>query len=197
MPNKQPPTLESIDAAWDQLSVVLLKPDCVRRDLTDRVLGRLSQVASIVVVEQVRVTDWQIFVHYNDLLVNRDTFPGIDVAECLRRCYVGHDVMIALARGPAGTPRRLRALLGHYDPSQAQPGSIRADLGRDSLAKARAQRRLVDNLVHTSDNAQAARRDFGIWFGTSRHHLLQFDNDTGSPEHPAVSSDTVSPGGRP
>jgi nucleoside-diphosphate kinase len=195
MPNKHPPTLESIDADWDQLSVVLLKPDCVQRDMADRVLGRLSQVASIIVVEQVRVTDWQIFVHYNDLLINRDTFTGIDIAECLRRSYAGHHAMIALARGPVGTPRRLRALLGHFDPSQAEPGTIRADLGTDNLAKARAQDRLVDNLIHTSDDAQAARRDFGIWFGTSRRHLLQFDNDTGSPEHPAVLPETVSPGG--
>ncbi|MFE6904233.1 hypothetical protein OHU25_51210 [Streptomyces sp. NBC_00117] len=28
------------------------------------------------------------------------------------------------------------------------------------------------NLVHTSDDADAARRDFGTWFGAGRRELL-------------------------
>lgn len=170
--NPNLPDLENIDADWGRWSVVLLKPDCLRRALADQVLERLSQAAAILAHERVTVADWQIHVHYSDLLVNRDTFAGIDVAECLRRAYVGQEVEVALAHGATGTPGRLRALLGHFDPSQAEPGTIRADFGADSLTTARDAGRLVENLLHTSDDAEAARHDFGIWFGTRRHRLI-------------------------
>ncbi|WP_073923725.1 nucleoside-diphosphate kinase [Streptomyces sp. CB03911] len=168
--------LEGVD--WARWSVVLLKPDCVRRGLTDAVLDRLSAAATIAHTKLVVVEDWQIFVHYWDLLVDQDWFD-VDVPGCLRRMYVGQTVMIALARGPEGvdTPSRLRGLLGHFDPSQADPSTVRAALGVDSIAAARADGRLVENLVHTSDNAAAACRDFGTWYGANQFHLLQMPSD--------------------
>jgi nucleoside diphosphate kinase len=164
---------------WSRWSVVLLKPDCVRRGLTDRVLDRLGAAARIVHRQQVVVEDWQVFVHYWDLLVDQD-WLDVDVPTCLRKAYVGRPVEVALAHGGPGTAERLRALLGHFDPARAAPGTIRADLGADTLAAARAEQRLVENLVHTSDNAPAACRDFGTWFGANQHHLL-------IPQHKEVS----------
>ncbi|MFJ2868265.1 nucleoside-diphosphate kinase [Kitasatospora sp. NPDC087314] len=161
---------------WSRWSVVLLKPDCVRRGLSDQVLARLEPAATIVHRQQVLVEDWQIFVHYWDLLVTRDRFE-VDVPGCLRTTYVGQPVEVALAYGEPGTPERLRSLLGHFDPHQAESGTIRADLGTDSLTAARAQRRLVENLIHTSDDRRAARRDFGTWFGAGHHQFLEIKED--------------------
>lgn len=159
---------------WSRWSVVLLKPDCVRRGLADDVLARLGKITPITWQERVTVADWQIFVHYWDLLVDRYWFGGLDVAACLRHAYVGQDVIVAIARGPAGTdtPALLRSVLGGHDPSRAEPGTIRADLGIDSLETARAQGRLIENLIHTSDDAAACCRDFGTWFGAHRASLL-------------------------
>jgi nucleoside-diphosphate kinase len=160
---------------WSRWSVVLLKPDCVRRGMTGDVLARIAPVAEIVHTRQLVVQDWQIFVHYWDMLVDRDWFEDVDVPGCLRRAYVGHEVVVALARGPEGadTPTLLKALLGDFDPSVAVPGTIRGDLGTDSLVAARSAGRLVENLVHTSDHAAASCRDFGTWFGANRHSLLR------------------------
>lgn len=171
--SKQPPefrggVLGGVD--WTRWSVVLLKPDCIRRGLTDAVLRRLAAVADISGRMDV-IVDWQVFVHYWDLLVDADWFD-VEIPVCLRSMYVGQQVTVALAHGPHGTAERLRARLGHFDPAQAAVGTIRADLGVDSLAAARAEGRLVENLVHTSDDVQAARRDFGTWYGANRFPLL-------------------------
>ncbi|MFR9722948.1 nucleoside-diphosphate kinase [Streptomyces sp. MS19] len=179
---KQPPevrggVLGGID--WSRWSVVLLKPDCVRRGLADAVLDRLAAEADIRGRKNVTVADWQVFIHYWDLLVDADWFIGLDVPACLRSMYVDRRVTVALAHGPSGIAGRLRQLLGHFDPSEAAPGTIRGDLGTDSLAAARAAERLVENLVHTSDDADAARRDFGTWYGANSHQLL------GTPHLPA------------
>lgn len=162
---------------WTRFTVALLKPDCLRRDLVDAVLDRLRKAVDLVAVQRVTVADWQIFVHYWDLVVDRDWF-SIDVVEVLRHMYVGHDVVVALGRGPDhATAARVRQLLGHFDPSQADEGTIRGDLGIDSISQARAYGRLVENLVHTSDDPVATCRDFGVWFGANKHRLLDLSTD--------------------
>lgn len=157
---------------WDRYSVVLLKPDCLRRGLADEVLDRITVAGDIIARDTVAVADWQIHVHYWDLLVDADWFR-VDVPGYLRRFYVGREVTIALVRGDcAGTPARVRRLLGHYDPQRAAAGTIRGDLGIDSQEKSRAENRLIENLVHASDDTAGVCREFGTWFGANRYELV-------------------------
>lgn len=157
---------------WSRFSVVMLKPDCLRRGLGEEVLARIAAQGEIIARDMVIVKDWQIFVHYADLLVDADWF-SVDVADCLRRFYVGQEVVIALVRGSdTATPGRIRGLLGHYDPQRAAAGTIRGDLGIDGQAKSRAENRLIENLVHSSDDDAAVCRDFGTWLGASRYQLV-------------------------
>lgn len=160
---------------WTRWTVVLLKPDCLQRGLVADVLAWVSREVDIVTHQQVTVTEAQIFAHYDDLLDKPERFHPVDVAADLRRCYVGNTVVVALGRGRPGTantPARVRALLGHYDPARAGPDTIRGHFGVDSLPWARAEGRLIDNLIHTSDDSEAACRDFVIWFGVDRIGLL-------------------------
>ncbi|MFJ8133351.1 nucleoside-diphosphate kinase [Streptomyces hydrogenans] len=158
---------------FENISVVLCKPDAVERGLVDDVLERIAAAGAVVTNrQQVTVQRWQINVHYWDLLVDADWFPDRDIPACLEAEYAGRQVVVALAHGAAGLHSRLRDLLGHFDPPHAAPGTIRGDLGTDSLPAAAAQKRLVRNLVHTSDDPHAARRDFGTWYGARRSGLL-------------------------
>ncbi|WP_326615698.1 hypothetical protein OG863_00430 [Streptomyces decoyicus] len=172
--NRKPPSggvVEGFD--FDRWSVVLCKPDAVERGLVDAVLERIA-AANVTITSRRDLTAqaWQAHVHYWDLLVDADWFPDRDIPACLDAMYVGRPVTVALAYGEPGFHGRLRQLLGHFDPTEAAPGTIRGDLGDDSLEAALAEQRLVRNLVHTSDDAQAARRDFGTWLGAGRRELL-------------------------
>ncbi|MFF8690648.1 nucleoside-diphosphate kinase [Streptomyces sp. NPDC015144] len=172
--NGKPPPGAVVDGVdFGRWSVVLCKPDAVERGLVDAVLERIAATgATIVHREQIVAGAWQAHVHYWDLLVDRDWFPGRDIPACLDAEYAGRTVVVALAHGASGIQARLRAVLGHFDPTEAAPGTIRGDLGDDSLRAALAESRLVRNLVHTSDDEAAARRDFGTWFGAGRRDLL-------------------------
>ncbi|MET8983438.1 nucleoside-diphosphate kinase [Streptomyces sp. NPDC004539] len=154
-------------------SVVLCKPDAVERGLVAEVLDRV-RAAGFTVSDpvDVLVQPWQIHVHYWDLLVDADWFPDREIPACLDAEYAGKHVSVALAHAEPGCHGRLRQLLGHFDPMYAAPGTIRGDLGADSLEAAVVKKRLVRNLVHTSDDPEAARRDFGTWFGAGRRALL-------------------------
>lgn len=170
-PRQSGAVVDGVD--WENWSVILCKPDAVERGLVDEILNRLDLPGvQLVGRTTVVVAPWQIHVHYWDMLVDRDWFPGRDIPACLDAEYVGHPVVVTLARGPRGVHGLLRDQLGHYDPTVADPNTIRGDLGNDSLARALAERRLIRNLVHTSDDPAAACRDFGTWFGAARRDLL-------------------------
>jgi nucleoside-diphosphate kinase len=158
---------------FDRCSVVLCKPDCVERGLVGDVLARIAAAgATIANRTDVTVQAWQAHVHYWDLLVDAGWFPDRDIPACLDEAYAGRRVTVALAHGEPGIHARLRQLLGPFDPPHAARGTIRGDLGADSLDAALKERRLVRHLVHTSDDPAAARRDFGTWFGAGRRTLL-------------------------
>jgi nucleoside-diphosphate kinase len=146
--------------------------DCVRRKLAAPILDRVASEVDIVTTRRITVADWQIFVHYADMLVDGDWFD-FDVAESLREMYVGQTVIIALGLGTDDTTTaRVRALLGHFDPSEASKESIRGAFGSDNRHQARAEKRFVNNLIHSSDDPEATRRDFGTWFGANSYELL-------------------------
>jgi nucleoside-diphosphate kinase len=51
-----------------------------------------------------------------------------------------------------------RSLAGATDPTNAAPGTIRGDLGRDWGGP------VVENIVHGSDSPESAGREITIWF---------------------------------
>lgn len=170
-PHESGAVVDGVD--WERWSVILCKPDAKDLGLVNDVLDRLTAPGVDITARlDVRVQPWQIHVHYWDLLVDRDWFPDRDIPACLNAEYTDRTVVVALAHGHRGVQRWMRDRLGHFDPTVASPGTIRGDLGTDSLDQAVAEGRLVRNLVHTSDDPPAACRDFGTWFGAARRRLL-------------------------
>jgi nucleoside-diphosphate kinase len=154
---------------WDRWSVVLIKPDCLRRNLVGAVLLWLTREVQIIAQTSPVVTEEQIMPHYADMLP-RSQELGRDVACELRRIFVGQQVTAVLVHGSCGTPARVRAMLGPtIDPG---PHTIRGTYGIDTIAAAQAQGRLLDNLIHSSDTAADVERDLLLWFGPNAAQLL-------------------------
>ncbi|MCO5999798.1 nucleoside-diphosphate kinase [Actinoallomurus rhizosphaericola] len=157
---------------WTRWTVILLKPDCVRRGLVDAVLEHVSRYVRVLAVRRVTVSREQILAHYADMLspeVSQNL--GIDVPAELVRMFVGHQVVVALGYG-TDAAARLRAVIGDTNPDLAGPDTIRGRFVIDTFAAARAQGRLLETVIHTSDHAEVVERDFAIWFGARNGHLL-------------------------
>ncbi len=54
---------------------------------------------------------------------------------------------------------------GFTDPSTAEKGTIRGDLGTDSILKANQEQRPVYNLIHASGSLEEAEKEINLWFG--------------------------------
>jgi nucleoside-diphosphate kinase len=165
------------DTDWSQWTVILLKPDCLARNLTGPVLDMVSQHVNVTAQRTLYPTLEQVFTHYADILPLSAELD-VDVAAELRRIYLGHPVTVALGYGPDAAAR-LRSVLGPTDPADADPSTIRGRFGADTLRKARSEGRLIDNLIHTSDHAGVVPRDLALWFGPGATALLPPAPDPG------------------
>ena len=130
-----------------QRTLVLLKPDTVRRGLVGEVLSRFeAKGLSIVALEQRTIDAGHADTHYAEH-VEKDFYPPL-------RDFVTSGPLVALVLEGDEAIEIVRALNGATDGRKAAPGTIRGDLSLSNR----------ENLVHGSDSPESAEREIGIWF---------------------------------
>ncbi len=130
-----------------QRTLVLIKPDAVRRGLVGNVLSRFeSKGLTIVALEQRLIDAEQADRHYSEH-VERDFYPPL-------RAFVTSGPLVALVLEGDEAIEVVRAINGATDGRKAGPGSIRGDLSLSNR----------ENLVHGSDSPESAEREIALWF---------------------------------
>jgi nucleoside-diphosphate kinase len=130
-----------------QRTLVLLKPDAVRRGLVGDVLSRFeAKGLSIVAMEQRTIDGSKADEHYADH-VEKDFYPPL-------RDFVTSGPLVALVLEGDEAIEVVRGLNGATDGRKAAPGTIRGDLSLSNR----------ENLVHGSDSPESAAREIKIWF---------------------------------
>ena len=128
-------------------TLVLIKPDAVRRGLVGNVLSRFeSKGLAIVAMEQRTIDAAQADAHYHEH-VERDFYPPL-------RDFVTSGPLVALVLEGDEAISVVRNLNGATDGRQAAPGTIRGDLSLSNR----------ENLVHGSDSPESAAREIALWF---------------------------------
>ena len=67
-----------------------------------------------------------------------------------------------------------RKLVGHTEPRQALPGTIRGDYTYESYTISDAKKRPIRNLVHASGSVEEARREINLWFSKKEIHTYKY-----------------------
>ncbi len=134
------------DAAF-QRTLVLLKPDAVRRGLMGEVLGRYEAKGLSVVAMDLRTIDGELADRHYAEHVERDFYPPL-------RAFVTSGPLVAMVLEGDEAVEIVRALNGATDGRKAAPGSIRGDLSMSNR----------ENLVHGSDSAESAGREIALFF---------------------------------
>jgi nucleoside-diphosphate kinase len=128
-------------------TLVLIKPDAVRRGLIGDILARIERRGLVLVAVQLRVLDRPTAEeHYGEHRGKSFFEPVIDF-------ITGGPLLAAVAEGPRAV-ETWRTTMGITDPVKAAPGTIRGDFGLT----------VGENLVHGSDSVVSAIREVELFF---------------------------------
>jgi nucleoside-diphosphate kinase len=130
-----------------QRTLVLLKPDAVRRGLVGEILSRYeAKGLTFVALEQRTIGTDVADRHYAEH-VEKPFYPPL-------RDFVTSGPLVAVVLEGDEAVEVVRAINGATDGRVAAPGTIRGDLSLSNR----------ENLVHGSDSPESAAREIAIWF---------------------------------
>jgi nucleoside-diphosphate kinase len=130
-----------------QRTLVILKPDAVRRGLVGEILSRFEAKGLTIVAMEHRTIDGALADEHYAEHVERDFYPPL-------RAFVTGGPLVPLVLEGDEAVEVVRALNGATDGRKAAPGTIRGDLSLSNR----------ENLVHGSDSPESAKREIEIWF---------------------------------
>lgn len=132
-------------------TLLLIKPDGVRRGLTGEVLARFERKGySIASLSMVSATEELLSEHYIEHR-EKPFFPDLVT-------YMTSGPIVAAVIEGARVIEGVRSVCGATEPTLAAPGTIRGDLGRDWGTGQ------IENIVHSSDSPESAEREISLWF---------------------------------
>jgi nucleoside-diphosphate kinase len=173
-----------------ETTVVLIKPDGVRKGIIGAVLERFERVGLKLVASKLIWVD-KTFVgkHYRDDDAyhksvgektlenygkygmdpeeNLGTKDPVEIGRLVRKWNMeflsSGPVFAMLLEGP-GAVALVRKIVGHTFPAEALPGTIRGDFALDSAYVSNLQKRTTQNIVHASGNVEEAEFERKLWF---------------------------------
>ncbi len=184
--------LVAIEGSKLQRTLVVIKPDGVERNLIGEIISRFEKAGlKVVASKMVKVKVAFAKKHYTDseeqvlgmgnktLQASRENnvydqmvkiFKSEDpkiIGTTLRNAMVkfitSGPVFAVVLEGPDAV-KLVRKITGYTDPSKAEKGTIRGDLGQDSITKANMEKRATKNLVHASGTQEEAEKEIALWF---------------------------------
>ena len=130
-----------------QRTLVLLKPDAVRRGLVGPILTRFEAKGLTIEAMQLRTIDGEFADQHYSEHVERDFYPPL-------REFITGGPLVALVLSGDEAIGVVRALLGTTDGRKAAPGTVRGDYSLSNR----------ENLTHGSDSPESAEREIKLWF---------------------------------
>ena len=128
-------------------TLVLIKPDAVRRGLAGEILSRFERRGLDVRAAKLLRVDRELGERHYAEHVEKPFFGELVD-------FITSAPTLALVLEGESAISVVRTTIGATNPTAAAPGTIRGDL---ALA-------MPDNLVHGSDSPESAEREVGLWF---------------------------------
>lgn len=178
-------------------TVVLVKPDGVKRGLIGMIIGRFERVGLKVVALKMIWPDRKLASkHYptsrlvwvkkvgdrtlasyeeygqdaNKLLGTKDPMKvGKLVCEWLVSFLTGGPVVAMVLSAPHAV-EVVRKLVGETYPIKAAPGTLRGDFMIDSPALSNTKKRAIQNIIHASGSGEEAKFEEKLWFKPKEIH---------------------------
>lgn len=164
-----------------QQTLIIIKPDGVAGGFTDQIIKRYEDKGLKVVKRKDMMAPQDLVERHYPLdpdylrSIGQKTIAagqkvksaedqGKKVVSWLRKFIASGPVVALLLEGEDAVAKA-RKVTGFTDPSTADKGTIRRDLGTDTILKANLEERPVYNLIHASGSEEEAKKEIKLWFG--------------------------------
>ncbi len=128
-------------------TLVLIKPDAVRRGLVGEVISRLERKGLVIEAMRLRTMDGVLADQHYAEHVEKAFYPP------LKEFMTGGPLVAMILSGDCAIDV-VRTLTGATDGRSAAAGTIRGDLSLSNR----------ENLLHASDSVDSAKREIALWF---------------------------------
>ena len=180
----------------EEKTLVLIKPDGVKRGLIGEIVKRIEQRGlKVIALKMFQATKAELAKHYSDSDANLKAMGEKTLATYQKYDLdpikeIGTDDSVKIGRlvhgwivdfmssGPIvkmvvqglHAVEMIRKLVGNTMPSQAEMGTLRGDFSVDSAVLANAQKRGIRNIIHASGNIAEAETEIKLWFKPEEIH---------------------------
>jgi nucleoside-diphosphate kinase len=131
-----------------QRTLVLVKPDGVQRGLIGEIIGRFERKGLKMIGLRMLGVSTDLAERHYAVHAGKHFYEGLVE-------FITSGPVVALALEGPDAIAVVRRLVGRTMPNEAEPGTIRGDLGISGLR----------NLIHASDAPDTAEGELGLWFG--------------------------------
>ena len=141
-----------------QRTLVLAKPDAVQRGLIGEIIGRFERKGLKVAGLRLLSVSREMAEEHYAVHAGKHFYSGLVE-------FITSGPVAALALEDPDAIAVVRKIVGKTMPNEAEPGTIRGDLGVSGLR----------NLIHASDAPETAESELALWFGTDA--LVDYDRE--------------------
>lgn len=131
----------------NERTLVLVKPDGVRRGLIGEVTGRLERLGLKIIAMRMLEVDEDLAAQHYAEHVEKPFYPELV-------SFITSGEVVAMVLEGESAISAVRKLMGPTDPADAPPGTIRGDYGLE----------ITENIVHGSDGSESAVREIALFF---------------------------------
>jgi nucleoside-diphosphate kinase len=131
----------------NERTLVLVKPDGVRRGLAGEVISRFERLGLKVVAMRLLMVDEEMAARHYAEHVEKAFYPELV-------SFITSGEVVAMVLEGESAISVVRKVMGPTDPADAPPGTIRGDYGLE----------ITENIVHGSDGAESAAREIELFF---------------------------------
>lgn len=164
-----------------QQTLIIIKPDGVDRNLIGKIISYYEEAGlKVIKLKMMTAARDLIMKHYVEdeeymrAIGQKSKDAGNKVDDIIEygrmivqslRDYMTSGPVVPMVLEGEDAIALARKVTGFTDPTQADKGTIRGDLGQDSIAKANSEGRPTKNLIHASGNPEEAAKEISLWFG--------------------------------
>lgn len=144
-------------------TLVIIKPDGVKRALTGEILRRFEQAGLKVVGMKMKWAEKDFAgKHYG---AHKDKPFFKDLVD-----FLSEGPVVAFVVEGVHAVANVRKLVGPTSPNEAPPGTIRGDFAHLSMAWASQQKSGGKNIIHASGSPEEAKEEIKLWFSDDEVH---------------------------